>query len=203
VHDRSSFYPIGWWETDRLGESTSGAYAKHWWNGKTSPEGWTRKPVFSAPSPRKAIRYDLGGSYPRDGYVSVPLARGRAKECNIVELDDIHAADGEVDEFLLNHTLEHVPVTRYVPFLRDLYRKLRAGGCVVVVQTDADAVITAICGGRPLVSIDARHALHAGGPHPRQSAQPAPEHVERRGARARLPGRGLRRPDVRRGRLVI
>jgi hypothetical protein len=148
IFDPGVFYPIGWWETDRLEEDVTGAYAKHWWNGKTSPDGWTRKRVFSraglgrvADTAVNAIRYDLGGTYARAGYVSVPLVPGRDRECSILELDGIHPADGEVDEFLLVHTLEHVPVTRYVEFLHDMHRKLRVGGRVVVVQTDADGVI--------------------------------------------------------------
>ncbi|WP_394829206.1 glycosyltransferase [Pendulispora albinea] len=140
VHPEHCFYPIGWWETHRLHQPTPGAYAKHWWNGATSPEGWTRKQVFGRER-GATVKYDLGGTGPRAGYVSVNLAPGADRPCDILDLDALHPADGDVDEFLLVHTLEHVPVTRYVPFLNDLHRKLRTGGTVVVIQTDADAVI--------------------------------------------------------------
>lgn len=136
VHPRHYFYPVGWWETARLADETPDAYAKHWWAG-TGERGWTK----SVPHPEGPIRYDLGGVYPRAGYRTVNLAPGADIHCDITKLDLLHPRDGEVDEFLLEHTLEHIPVTAYVQFLRDLKRKLRVGGAVVVVQTDADCVI--------------------------------------------------------------
>jgi predicted SAM-dependent methyltransferase len=152
LYDRSFFYPIGWWETERLHEVTQGAYAKHWWNGTTA-EGWTKKQRFGeAPLPHERgsepVKYDLGGTTPRAGYVTVNLARGADRACDILDLDTVHPADGDVDEFLIEHTLEHVPVTRYVAFLKHLHRKLRPGGAVVVVQTDAEAVIRDYAAGK-------------------------------------------------------
>jgi hypothetical protein len=138
LHPPSCFYPIGWWETHRLHEVTASAYAKHWWYGK-SERGWTRS--AAAASSHCPFRYDLGGTYPRAGYVTVNLIPGADRCCDITQLDILHPRDGEVDEFLLVHTLQHVPVTRYVQFLRDLRRKLRIGGRVVVVQTDAAALL--------------------------------------------------------------
>jgi inositol phosphorylceramide mannosyltransferase catalytic subunit len=138
VHPPSHFYPIPWWETERLHEATPHAYAKHWWHG-TGERGWARAGA-RAPLDHP-IRYDLGGLYPRAGYVTVNLAPGADRCCDITQLDLLHPADGEVDEFLLEHTLEHVPVTRYVRFLDDLHRKLCIGGRVVVVQTDAAEAI--------------------------------------------------------------
>jgi inositol phosphorylceramide mannosyltransferase catalytic subunit len=46
IHPEGCFYPIPWWETKRLHEPTPDAYAKHWWNGATSAQGWTHKQVF-------------------------------------------------------------------------------------------------------------------------------------------------------------
>jgi hypothetical protein len=148
IYPEAYFYPIPWWDTAHLAEPTPGAYAKHWWNGATSPVGWTHDPlcgrteesqtVARRPGP---VKYDLGGTWPRPGYISVNLAPGADRRGDITDLDRLHPSDGDVDEFLLVHTLEHVPVTRYVPFLRDLHRKLRPGGVVVVVQTDADREI--------------------------------------------------------------
>lgn len=145
AYPASYFYPIGWWETHRLNEPTPGAYAKHWWNGATSAAGWTRRAATSgllpAARPPGPVRYDLGGTWPRPGWVTVNLSPGADRHSDILELDAVHAPDGDVDEFLLEHTLEHVPVTRYVAFLRDLHRKLKIGGRVTVIQTDAAAVM--------------------------------------------------------------
>ena len=94
------------------------------------------------------LKYDLGGTSRRDGYVTVNFMPGADRRQDILELDRLHPADGEIDEFLLEHTLEHVPVTRYLAFLRDLHRKLKIGGRVVVVQTDAEAVIRQYVAGR-------------------------------------------------------
>jgi hypothetical protein len=145
VYDSGVFYPVGWWETSRLGDPSRGAYARHWWNG-TTPNGWTKKRNFGHAhhESRKGngpVKYDLGGTVPRQGYVTVNLSPGANLYCDILELDAIHPADGDVDEFLLEHTLEHVPVTLYLKFLRDLHRKLRVGGSVVVIQSDAEALI--------------------------------------------------------------
>jgi hypothetical protein len=147
VYDEGAFYPIRWWETNRLGDETPDAYAKHWWNGATSLLGWTHQRRIAGSTPdessapeRARTRYDLGGAVPRRGYVSVPCT-GRGSDCGLLDVDAIHRGDGEVDEFLLEHRLDHVPVTRYVRFLTDMHRKLRVGGALVVIQTDADAVI--------------------------------------------------------------
>lgn len=160
IYPREHFYPIGWWETDRLGTPTPDSYARHWWNGKTSADGWTNKQVFAPSSPATRgmtppgntrpdgpVRYDLGGVWTRAGWVTVNLVPGADRQCDITRLDRLHPGDGEVDEFLLEHTLEHVPVTEYVQFLRDLHRKLRPAGRLTVVQTDADAVLRQYVGG--------------------------------------------------------
>lgn len=146
VHPRGHFYPIGWWETGRLGESTPGAYAKHWWRGATSPDGWTKQRNFGAAS--GPVKYDLGGTWPRAGYTTVNLTGNPDRRLDVTDLDELHPADGEVDTFLLEHTLEHIPLPRYVSFLHALKRKLRPGGTVVVIQTDAEAVIRQYAAGR-------------------------------------------------------
>jgi mannosyltransferase OCH1-like enzyme len=52
IYPERYFYPIAWWETQRLCEPTPKAYAKHWWNGATSAAGWTKRQVFGRePSP--------------------------------------------------------------------------------------------------------------------------------------------------------
>ena len=67
-------------------------------------------------------KYDLGGVWPRPGYITVNLVPGADRQCDITNLDRLHPSDGEVEEFLLIHTLEHIPVTKYVRFIRDLHR---------------------------------------------------------------------------------
>ena len=152
IYPEPYFYPIPWWETHRLHEPTPHAYAKHWWNGASSPEGWTHNPRAGEQAPETPgagpLKYDLGGTWPRPGYVTVNLVPGADRRCDITDLDRVHPADGEVEEFLLIHTLEHVPITKYVQFIRDLHRKLRPGGAVVVIQTDTERVIRDYAAGR-------------------------------------------------------
>jgi hypothetical protein len=86
------------------------------------------------------MKFDLGG-VGRDGpYRTVNLVG----ECDVLldflDLDAL-VPDGQADAFRLIHTLEHVPAVRFDTFLRHLRRKLRAGGSVEVVQTDAEGVI--------------------------------------------------------------
>jgi hypothetical protein len=95
------------------------------------------------------LRYDLGGYKPiANGRITVNLAGESDIRQDIRELDAFIPEDGVVDEFYLCHTLEHIPVVDYGKFLRDLHRKLRAGGKVVVIQTDAGEVLRAWFAGR-------------------------------------------------------
>ncbi|HVT14683.1 MAG TPA: methyltransferase domain-containing protein [Thermoanaerobaculia bacterium] len=91
---------------------------------------------------RESRRYDLGGLTPiANGRITVNLAGDSHIHHDIRDLDGFLPEDGQVDEFYLCHTLEHVPSTDYVRFLHDLHRKLRVGGKVIVIQTDAGEVI--------------------------------------------------------------
>lgn len=95
------------------------------------------------------LRYDLGGYKPiADGRITVNLAGESDIRQDIRELDAFIPEDGVVDEFYLCHTLEHIPVVDYGKFLRDLHRKLRTGGRVIVIQTDAGEVLRAWFDGR-------------------------------------------------------
>lgn len=88
------------------------------------------------------LRFDLGGVGRRPGgRLSVNLAANCDIRHDFTDLDGFVMEDGIVDEFFLSHALEHVPIDRYWDFLGDLRRKLKPGGRVVVVQTDAAQVI--------------------------------------------------------------
>lgn len=95
------------------------------------------------------LRYDLGGyKSAANGRITVNLAGESDIHHDIRELDAYISEDGVVDEFYLSHTLEHIPVVSYAKFLVDLYRKLRIGGRVIVIQTDAGEVLRAWSSGQ-------------------------------------------------------
>jgi predicted SAM-dependent methyltransferase len=90
------------------------------------------------------LRYDLGGyKSAANGRITVNLAGESDVHHDIRELDAFIPEDAVVDEFYLSHTLEHIPVVDYGKFLRDLHRKLRTFGRVIVIQTDAGKVLEA------------------------------------------------------------
>ncbi len=90
------------------------------------------------------LRYDLGGYKPTaQGRITVNLFGDSDIHHDIRELDAFISEDAVVDEFYLSHTLEHIPVLDYGKFLRDLHRKLRTFGRVIVIQTDAGKVLEA------------------------------------------------------------
>ncbi|HKI04027.1 MAG TPA: hypothetical protein VKK31_18755 [Thermoanaerobaculia bacterium] len=95
------------------------------------------------------LRYDLGGYKPAaNGRITVNLAGDSDIRHDIRDLDAYISEDGVADELYLSHTLEHIPVLDYGKFLRDLYRKLRVGGRVIVIQTDAGEVLRAWSAGQ-------------------------------------------------------
>jgi len=93
------------------------------------------------------IRYDLGGRGRGGERETVNLIDGVDIQADIVGFVRECKSD-YVDEFYLSHTLEHVPGEQYVAFLKDMVRALRKGGCIRVVQTDADVVIRDYVAGR-------------------------------------------------------
>lgn len=87
------------------------------------------------------IKFDLGGvGSGKKGYKTVNLVASSDIKENIMDLDKF-CEDGTVDEFYLSHTVEHIPVTHYKQFLLNLKRKLKVGGHIQVVQTDAGRLI--------------------------------------------------------------
>lgn len=101
------------------------------------------------PGPRPLLRFDLGGvGHGTWGRTTVNLMTQCDIHHDIRDLDGFIPEDGVVDEFFLSHTLEHIGSVDYVKFLRDMHRKLRIGGRVIVIQTDAGEVIRAWIDGR-------------------------------------------------------
>jgi hypothetical protein len=91
---------------------------------------------------QRPLKLDLGGRGPgRDGFVSVNLDPPCDRLHDIADLDGLVPSDGVVDAFRLSHTLEHVHPLTYRRFLLDIHRKLRPGGELIVIQSDAAAVI--------------------------------------------------------------
>lgn len=88
-----------------------------------------------------AVRFDLGGVGRGGEWQTVNLVGDPDVRCDILEVERYAAIDGSVDAFRLSHTLEHVPSERYVEFVLRLRRKLRTGGTITVIQTDAAEVI--------------------------------------------------------------
>jgi predicted SAM-dependent methyltransferase len=89
----------------------------------------------------KELKFNLGG-IGRGGeeYKTVNLAEVCDIEANIMDLDSF-CDDGTVDEFFLSHTLEHISVLQYKPFLLHMLRKLKRGGTIKVIQTDTGRLI--------------------------------------------------------------
>jgi hypothetical protein len=81
------------------------------------------------------LRYDLGGVGKGGPRLTVNLNTEADLEQDFINLD-AYCQDGTVDEFFLSHSLEHVPSPCYSHFLTGLWRKLKPGGQVKVVQTD-------------------------------------------------------------------
>lgn len=86
------------------------------------------------------IKFNLGGIGIHTEYTTVNLAEICDVHANIMDLDSF-CEDGTVDEFYLSHTLEHIPVIKYKDFILHMKRKLKKGGRIRVVQTDAGKVI--------------------------------------------------------------
>jgi predicted SAM-dependent methyltransferase len=86
------------------------------------------------------LKYNLGGIGKGEEYKTVNLAELADINHDIMDLSSF-CKDNSVNEFLLSHTLEHIPVTKYSSFILDMKRKLKRGGQIRVIQTDVGKVI--------------------------------------------------------------
>jgi predicted SAM-dependent methyltransferase len=87
------------------------------------------------------LKFNLGGIGIGDPeYKTVNLAEICDIKANIMELDSF-CGDGQVDEFFLSHTLEHITVTEYKNFLLNMKKKLKVNGKIKVIQTDIGKLI--------------------------------------------------------------
>jgi predicted SAM-dependent methyltransferase len=87
------------------------------------------------------IKFNLGGIGIGDKeYKTVNLAELCDIKADIMDLDSF-CQDNTVSEFFMSHTLEHIPVIHYKSFLMKLYKKLKVGGTIRVIQTDAGRLI--------------------------------------------------------------
>lgn len=83
------------------------------------------------------LKYNLGGiGKDNPEYKTVNLAEICDIHENILYLDNF-CSNNTVDEFYLSHTLEHISVLEYKKFLLNMKNKLKIGGKIRVIQTDA------------------------------------------------------------------
>ena len=87
------------------------------------------------------MKFDLVGTGSGGLFTTVNLTGGPDIRCDILLVGRYVPRDGTVQEFRLSHTLEPIPSEDYVGFLLALRRKLRVGGILTVIQTDAGAVL--------------------------------------------------------------
>lgn len=87
------------------------------------------------------MKFDLGGRGKNKEFITVNMEENCDIKCDILDVDDFIPNDNVVSEFRLIHTLEHIPTSLYVSFLKTLKRKLKHDGKISVVLTDAEAVI--------------------------------------------------------------
>jgi hypothetical protein len=87
------------------------------------------------------MKFDLGGVGCGGPRLTVNLVPPADILHELRDVDGYIHADGSVDEFFLSHTLEHIPIGDYRKFLRDLKRKLKPGGRLLIRHTDAAAAI--------------------------------------------------------------
>ena len=87
------------------------------------------------------LRFDLGRVASRQGWKSVNPVGAPDIRCDLLDVDSYAPVDGSVEAFLLSHTLQQIPSDHYKEFLIKLRRKLRSGGTIEVIQTDAAAVL--------------------------------------------------------------
>lgn len=88
----------------------------------------------------KIIKFDLGGVGIKKNRTTVNMVQPCDIEHDITDLD-YFCEDNSVDEFFMSHTLEHIPTLNIKKFFNGLFKKLKSGGRVIVLQTDIGEVI--------------------------------------------------------------
>jgi len=87
------------------------------------------------------VRFDLGGYGKGRARTTVNLVPNCDIQCDITEVEKYAPEPASVDEFFLSHTLEHIPIEHYADFIMALRRRLKPGGQIRVVQSDARGAI--------------------------------------------------------------
>jgi len=87
------------------------------------------------------MKFDLGGRGRNREFTTVNFEDNCDIKHDILDLDGFISEDGVVHEFRMIHTLEHIPTADYLKFLKDIKRKLKPGGKITIVLTDAEAAI--------------------------------------------------------------
>lgn len=84
------------------------------------------------------MKLDVGcGPVPQPGYVTVDAYYPADIQADMWA---IPLPDHSVDEIWSSHALEHIPLDRILPTLREWYRLLRRGGSVTILVPDLDYV---------------------------------------------------------------
>lgn len=86
------------------------------------------------------MKYDLGGTFDHDDYISVNLAGNPHVKLNILDLDSL-CEDNTVDEFYMRHTYEHLDPSAVPEFLKKIQLKLKENGTLRILHTDCKKVL--------------------------------------------------------------
>lgn len=90
---------------------------------------------------KKADKLDLGGiGRGENGWVTVNLASSTDIREDILNINN-YCRDNTVEEFLMSHTYEHIPIVKMEVFLNKILKKLKKRGKLTIIQTDIKKVI--------------------------------------------------------------
>ncbi|CCO22241.1 methyltransferase domain-containing protein [Maridesulfovibrio hydrothermalis] len=87
------------------------------------------------------MKFNLGGRGINKEFTTVNMEENCDIKHDLLDVDGFIPSDNVVSEFRMIHTLEHIPTSLYVNFLKTLKRKLKPGGKISVVLTDAEAAM--------------------------------------------------------------
>lgn len=87
------------------------------------------------------IKLDLGGiGKGKNGWTTVNLIPGVDIREDIINIDN-YCRDNEVDIIKMSHTYEHIPIVLLDTFIKNLLRKLKINGLLIITQTDIKKVL--------------------------------------------------------------